>query len=130
MCAEAGPQGELKSGKRVCNADDRLLEPSQPGQERTQNIIRSERVHDRVSRVADARSKAGGTCSWRLLPTGNAQRRPLSPFPPCQLPAYSFTTRSSAAERSIASISLWRVTARSKSTSNPVPAAKACAARL
>jgi hypothetical protein len=46
------------------------------------------------------------------------------------LPAYSFTTRSSAAERSIASISLWRVTARSKSTSNPVPDAKACAARL
>src|SRR5262245_35562899 len=46
------------------------------------------------------------------------------------LPAYSFTTRSSAAERSIASISLWRVTARSKSTSNPVPEAKAYAARL
>jgi hypothetical protein len=46
------------------------------------------------------------------------------------LPAYSFTTRSSAAERSIASISVWRVTARSKSTSNPVPEAKACAARL
>ena len=46
------------------------------------------------------------------------------------LPAYSCTTRSSAAERSIASISVWRVTARSKSTSNPVPAAKACAARL
>src|SRR5262245_11795844 len=46
------------------------------------------------------------------------------------LPAYSFTTRSSAAERSIASISVWRVTARSKSASNPVPAAKACAARL
>jgi hypothetical protein len=44
--------------------------------------------------------------------------------------AYSVTTRSSAAERSMASISLWRVTARSKSTSNPVPAAKACAARL
>src|SRR5262245_45284818 len=80
--------------------------------------------------VADARSKAGGTCFWRLLSTGNAQRHPLSPFPPCPLPAYSFTTRSSAAERSIASISVWRVTARSKSTSNPVPAAKACAARL
>ena len=46
------------------------------------------------------------------------------------LPAYSVTTRSSAAERSIASISVWRVTARSKSTSNPVPEAKACAARL
>jgi hypothetical protein len=46
------------------------------------------------------------------------------------LPAYSVTTRSSAAERSIASISLWRVTARSKSTSNPVPEAKAYAARL
>src|SRR5215467_142464 len=46
------------------------------------------------------------------------------------LPAYSFTTRSSAAERSIASISLWRVTARSKSTSNPVPEAKTCATRL
>jgi hypothetical protein len=45
------------------------------------------------------------------------------------LPAYSVTTRASAAERSIASISVWRVTARSKSTSNPVPEAKACAGR-
>ena len=56
----------------------------------------------------------------------NAVRFP--PLPSCWLSASSVTTRASAAAR--AAISLWRVTARSTSTSNPVPTAKAWAARL
>jgi len=33
--------------KLVSRADDRLIDPSQPGQERSRNIIRSQRVQDR-----------------------------------------------------------------------------------